>query len=153
MDLNAVISDLQKRVAKAEEAAKELPRLRYLLEGALELRNQYGPSENGSKQGDPRAMEEATKALARGTWANLSRREAIVRLLREEKRPLRPSEITKLLRERGRDEQKSNPISATLAGMKDRGDARQVGNGKWLLKDQELPTDERVGDLLGLDRP
>jgi septal ring factor EnvC (AmiA/AmiB activator) len=116
--LRQVLNETEHALAQAEqrleEAQTEIARLKEEkrgLEHAIARRNGHTPEDS---------------------WEKLTRPEAVLRVLGEAKHSMSPSEITKVIREQGRQE---NPrfVSATLTILKRRGQVRQPQQGRWTV--------------------
>jgi hypothetical protein len=76
-------------------------------------------------------------------WRDMSRTTAIARVLEEALVPQSPSQITRSLREKGRNDE-YHAVSAALAHLKRAGRAdNQVSRGKWVLVSDEMPQADR----------
>jgi hypothetical protein len=75
-------------------------------------------------------------------WTKMSRTGAVEAMLRE-MGPLGPSEIARLLRERGRTKDKPRYVSAAIAYLKKQGVVHSTGYGQWTLSERtdEAPLD------------
>lgn len=70
---------------------------------------------------------------AKQGWQDLTRPDAILRLLREHGQPMGPSEIATALMQAGRAHETPSLIYSTIDKLKKRGQIANVGYGKWAL--------------------
>lgn len=127
MEIDQIVEDLERRLSEAEEVAAEIPGLRAQLDAAHLMQERYGKG---------RRTSNGQQSFSEAEWQALSRRQAINRLLAEAGQAMSPAEISRRLVELGRSRDQPNPISATLAEMKKRGEATQISFGKWVLVHQ-----------------
>jgi hypothetical protein len=78
-------------------------------------------------------MDAAVTAHDAFTWRSLTRTDAILRLLRETDQSISPTDISKMLRSRGREDDTPDYVSAALAYLKRNGKVERSGYGKWIL--------------------
>jgi len=74
------------------------------------------------------------------SWVSMPRTRAVQRALEEIGRPVGPAEILRYLQSKGRSEDQSEVISATLAHLKRSGLVENQGWGAWVATAEEVHT-------------
>jgi hypothetical protein len=137
-----VVTALRAALAKAEAELQGLQREAEAIADRIEeIANVKTALEYTiSRQGTSRRI---TQEDADGSWALLSRRAAILKLLAESARPLSPTDIAEGLVARGRTDN-TRGVSATLSRLKLDAKVRSMGYSKWVASgapesDSEAP--------------
>jgi hypothetical protein len=91
---------------------------------------------------DPESLDELD------LWAGLPRTEAVLWLLREVGRPMRPTEIVTKLGQRGRDDG-PKVVSASLTHLQKQGKVRSEGRGEWVTTFKSA-RDAHLANLAGV---
>jgi hypothetical protein len=119
---------LAENIQAAEETQK---RIRELIDGMNRLREE--------RRGLELALQRYGGGVAKSGengWANLTRPEAVLRVMQQVGRPVSPTALAEFLAQLGRED---GPrfVSAALTGLKQRGKVRQLGRGLWVLSEQD----------------
>src|SRR5262249_30864367 len=132
MDLVAALQDAR-RALQALDGRREAiyAQMREVDETAVVLQAEIDGFELAIKRHhlDLHGPDEPVSTSA-SQWRAMNRTDAIERLLLENG-PLGPSAISGELKERGRQNDSANLVSAALAYLKEQGRVRRIGNGTW----------------------
>lgn len=117
--LPEAIADLDRRIAEMQAEREVLVTVLGRMTAA------------GSTASPGSAQIASRDAGEKGAWLILNRMEAVARVLAEADRPLSPKEITDLLHEHGRTDDKTNLVSAALNYLVKKGRVHSEGRGNW----------------------
>jgi hypothetical protein len=126
---------VEERIRTLEHQLRELEQEEQILR-RVAVRYDIEPPRDGPL---PREVEE---------WQQLTRTDAIMRVLKEAGRPMSPADIAQVLAEKGRDDS-GHYVSAGLAYLKDSHRAHAEGRGQWVVlvevkdSDQGESSDDR----------
>ncbi len=125
----AALEETKARLTEAEAAADEVPALRAEVHG-LELAI---ARRTGTR---PAVLELPDPPPANGDseWLELSRSQAVQRLLEAESKPMSPGDLSAALVAKGRVNDHPHYISSTLNNLQKRNKVRRTGYGRWTLK-------------------
>ena len=97
---------------------------------------------------------EMTEATPQPNWLELPRTRAVTETMNLTGRPLAPSEISRLLKEKGRQET-SEDISQTLQYLKNKPKpaVKNLGRRQWVLIDPDDPEGDQGREVMRIAQP
>lgn len=136
MDLAEVVLDIRKRRAKLHAARDDLQKqLQAVVAEVAEIEAEYEVVQRLAGRYDlpiDRDHEDSTDPEI-DKWRAMPRTTAVQQVLEDATGPLSPNDITRKLRERGRDDAAHN-VSAALAHLKTTDRADTIGHARWVIK-------------------
>jgi len=135
--LAKALDEARQRRSRAEQELSCAQKLVDALEFTVQI-------QAGSSNGDANDLSDDQLPSAVHEWRALSRRSAVMRLLREWGKPISPKDLTTELHKRGRTDA-YNGVAATLSRLKDDSKVESAGYGLWRLPGSAVRVITRVG--------
>lgn len=132
------LAEVTRQMQALQERAESLKAERMGLQMALTRRVAKSQERKDRVIDSAVAVVEGVSTVAAGLseaylWRDLARTEAILRVMAEMNRPVSPTELSQMLRSRGRVDDSRDYVSAALAHLKKQKKVERAGYGLWIL--------------------
>jgi chromosome segregation ATPase len=148
--LDQALADLRKARQELEGSRSKVERLEGRVEALRDLMREFStPSDSITRQLRIGGQQTYTHANGSINWQSMPRSQAIMAMLRREKRPMGPAELSRALKAEGREKDEPNYISSTLDNLKRRQKVASIGEGRgWVIADQSQTLDAEKSQIL-----
>ena len=136
VDINTALQDAEADLAKFERSRtrldEQIKAVKLEIAGLTAARNRYVHGQ---------AERVAAEVSSADEWGDLTRTDAVLKIMATINRPASPTDIAKLLVKMGREEN-TNPVAAALAYLHQKGKVESLRRGAWVLASYKAETNE-----------